>query len=38
MNEVARMNDFSLDWLQEEAPRAPILRYKQGEYICPTLF
>jgi hypothetical protein len=38
MNEVARMNDFSLDWLQEEAPRAPILRYKQGEYICPALF
>jgi len=38
MNELARMNDFSLDWLQEETPRAPILRYKQGEYICPTLF
>lgn len=38
MNELARMNDFSLDWLQEETPRAPILRYKQGEYICPALF
>jgi hypothetical protein len=38
MTELARMNDFSLDWLQEEAPRAPILRYKQGEYICPALF
>jgi hypothetical protein len=38
MNDLARMNDFSLDWLQEETPRAPILRYKQGEYICPSLF
>ena len=38
MTELARMNDFSLDWLQEEAPRAPILRYKHGEYICPALF
>ena len=37
MNELAKLGDFSLDFMPEEEQRAPILRFKMGEYVCPPL-